>query len=560
MLYRFTLNLHYCRLFYQDITPNLTAVRVFVLPMYKDYFGLKEEPFAIAPDPQFLFMSECHREALAHLIYGIKSAGGFVLLTGEVGTGKTTVCRCLLGQVPENSEIAFVLNPKLSVVELLETVCDELAIKYPQGNRSNKVFIDAINRFLLAAHSRGRKTILIIDEAQNLSAAVLEQIRLLTNLETNKQKLLQVIMLGQPELKLMLERPELRQLAQRITARYHLESLAKNEIKDYINHRLAVAGVERSLFPARTIAKLYQLSGGVPRLINLLCDRALLGAYVKEQSQVSPALLAEASREVFGGRRKPQSYRYPTWQWLLLLVVVIGALLLVPTAWFRPPPPATAPVEATVPLPQLDRLEWDEQQPLAQSKLLAYQALFDLWGVSYGSVQGSDRDQAASNGLSLLSKRDSFGRLRQLNRPAVLKLINSLGQDYYVTLMALSDATATLVIGKRRRIVPITELSAQWFGEFTLLWQLPPDYTGVLKPGAKGIFVQWLDQQMATLNGRSAQVGENLVFTGQLLEEIQRFQSTEGLVPDGVVGPYTLIQLNSRISALQPTLSAGKKG
>ena len=196
--------------------------------MYNEYFGFKEAPFSIAPDPQFLYMSERHREALAHLVYGLKTDGGFVLLTGEVGTGKTTVCQCLLEQVPENSEIAFVLNPKLNVQELLETICDELDIGYPEGNDSNKVFIDALNGFLLTAHSQGRKTVLIIDEAQNLSTEVLEQIRLLTNLETHKQKLLQVIMLGQPELKQKLEQPELRQLAQRITARYHLEPLSKN--------------------------------------------------------------------------------------------------------------------------------------------------------------------------------------------------------------------------------------------------------------------------------------------------------------------------------------------
>ncbi len=178
--------------------------------MYKEYFGLKEDPFSIAPDPQFLYMSDRHREALAHLIYGMKADSGFVLLTGEVGTGKTTVCRCLLGQIPENSEIAFILNPKLSVIELLATICDELEISYPAGHSSVKIFIDRINNYLLDAHGQGKQTVLIIDEAQNLSVDVLEQIRLLTNLETDKRKLLQVIMLGQPELNLMLERSELR--------------------------------------------------------------------------------------------------------------------------------------------------------------------------------------------------------------------------------------------------------------------------------------------------------------------------------------------------------------
>ena len=301
--------------------------------MYKEYFGLKEDPFSIAPDPQFLYMSDRHREALAHLIYGVKADSGFVLLTGEVGTGKTTVCRCLLGQLPENSEIAFILNPKLSVIELLATICDELEIFYPAGNSSVKVFIDLINIYLIDAHGQGKHTVLIIDEAQNLSVDVLEQIRLLTNLETDKRKLLQVIMLGQPELNWMLEQSELRQLAQRVTARYHLEPLSREEMEGYLSHRLAVAGVERPLFPAKTVNKLYGLTGGVPRVINLLCDRALLGAYVKGLNIVTPALLAEAAGEVFGNRRTAGSNGNILWQWLLIallsLMLVIGVAFLV---------------------------------------------------------------------------------------------------------------------------------------------------------------------------------------------------------------------------------------
>ncbi|MCK5912743.1 MAG: AAA family ATPase [Desulfuromusa sp.] len=301
--------------------------------MYKDYFGLKEEPFSIAPDPQFLYMSARHREALAHLIYGMKVDSGFVLLTGEVGTGKTTVCRCLLGQIPENSEVAFILNPKLSVIELLATICDELGISYPDNNPSGKIFIDLINTYLLDAHSQGKKTVLIIDEAQNLSVDVLEQIRLLTNLETDKRKLLQVIMLGQPELNRMLECRELRQLAQRVTARYHLEPLSKNDIEGYLRHRLAVAGVERPLFPIKTVDKLYSLTGGVPRIINMLCDRALLGAYVKGENIVNPALLVEAANEVFGKKGVGHSPENNFRRWLLIallsLILLFGITFLV---------------------------------------------------------------------------------------------------------------------------------------------------------------------------------------------------------------------------------------
>ena len=276
--------------------------------MYNDYFGFKETPFAIAPDPRYLFMTAQHREALAHLVYGLNSDGGCILLTGEVGTGKTTVCRCLLQQVPDNANVAMVLNPRVTANELLATICDELHISC-DNNASNKVYIDAINHFLIDSHARGEKTVLIIDEAQNLDASVLEQLRLLTNLETDQRKLLQIIILGQPELIDILSRDEMRQLAQRITARYHLKPLTREDIKAYINHRLAVAGQNVQLFPDKVINRLYTLSHGIPRLLNILCDRALLGAYVQNHYRVDPATLEQAAKEVFGEIRNVTSRR-----------------------------------------------------------------------------------------------------------------------------------------------------------------------------------------------------------------------------------------------------------
>ena len=268
--------------------------------MYNDYFGFAEAPFSIAPDPRYLFMSERHREALAHLLYGLRVDGGFVLLTGEVGTGKTTVCRCLLEQIPQDCDVAFIVNPKLSTIELLATICEELHIEMPSNRLSVKVFVDLINFHLLDANARGRKTVLIIDEAQNLSDRALEQLRLLTNLETNQRKLLQIILLGQPELRQRLAKPGMRQLAQRIVARYHLEPLSRPEVRAYVSHRLGVAGVRHPLFPDAVLDRVHRLSRGTPRLINVICDRALLGAYVEGKPTIERTTLDKAATEVLG--------------------------------------------------------------------------------------------------------------------------------------------------------------------------------------------------------------------------------------------------------------------
>jgi general secretion pathway protein A len=270
--------------------------------MYWEYFGFEENPFSISPDPRYLYMSKRHQEALAHLVYGIGEAGGFVLLSGEVGTGKTTICRSLIEQLPDTVDLAFVLNPRLNEVELLATICDEMGVAYPPENPTLKVLVDRLNEHLLDAHARGRQPVLIIDEAQNLSPDVLEQIRLLTNLETTKRKLLQIFLIGQPELKALLKRQGLRQLDQRITARYHLTPLTLNETAAYIRHRLQVGGNTEDIFGPSAVRAVFRLSRGVPRLINTLCDRCLLGAYAENKRKVDARLVESASTEVLGLR------------------------------------------------------------------------------------------------------------------------------------------------------------------------------------------------------------------------------------------------------------------
>lgn len=268
--------------------------------VYRSHFAFRDPPFSISPDPRYLYLSEGHREAFAHLLYGAEQSGGFVQLTGEVGTGKTTLCRCLLEQLPAHVDVALVLNPRLTDIELLATICDELHVAYPDSTTSLKELIDALYTCLLDARLRGRQTLLIIDEAQNLAPDVLEQIRLLTNLETTTEKLLQIILIGQPELVSLLDRAELRQLAQRITARYHLRPFSQRDVHGYIAHRLAVAGCTDPIFSRSAIREVYRFSKGVPRLINAICDRALLGAYIGNRKKVNPRIVRAAAKEIEG--------------------------------------------------------------------------------------------------------------------------------------------------------------------------------------------------------------------------------------------------------------------
>lgn len=297
--------------------------------MYTGFFGLTSQPFSIAPNPEFMYLGTRHTEALAHLRYGLGEAGGFVLLTGEVGTGKTTVSRCLLAELPENTQVAFILNPTLSELELLAAICDELKIRYKKTDASLKMLTDKITAKLLKNHQSGINTILIIDEAQHLQPAVLEQLRLLTNLETNTKKLLQVILIGQPELQQLLQRQDLRQLAQRITARYHLMPLTLAEVRLYVQHRLQVAGCLRPVFTDAAVKKLFELSGGIPRLLNLLCDRAMLGGYSQQQAMIDAPLVTMAAAEILALPTPANTSNVtplPRWVWPLfsLLCLAVG--------------------------------------------------------------------------------------------------------------------------------------------------------------------------------------------------------------------------------------------
>jgi general secretion pathway protein A len=539
--------------------------------MYQSHFGFIEAPFSIAPDPRYLYMSQRHQEALAHLLYGLGGEGGFVLLTGEVGAGKTTLCRCLLEQVPESCDVAYIFNPKLTVGELLSTLCVEFGIDHPAGNNSVKLYIDGINRHLLDAHARGRNTVLIIDEAQNLSVAVLEQMRLLTNLETSQRKLLQIILIGQPELAVMLDQPELRQLAQRIVARYHLGPLTRNELAAYVGHRLDVAGGRRHLFPRALMSHLFRLSGGVPRVINVLCDRALLGAFVEGRERVDRATLAKAADEVL---HRPPRQQGALLHSLLALLVFVAGLAVATTVYrqeatvapmpfpprvaaVKPPAVAPAPTLAAVLPPLAETLEWPAGEPRAQDRALAFAALLRAWGIT--GQGASPCREAEAYGLRCRTQRGGLDELRQLDRPAVLRLRDDAGQEFHATLTGLEGKGARFVIGSETAVVSLTALAAQWSGHYTLLWRPPQDVGERLRPGARGPAVSWLATQLNRAEGKDLAVAANPVFDADLVLRLKQYQLAQGLIPDSSLGPQTLLRLSGVGDGEAPRLIAASK-
>jgi general secretion pathway protein A len=553
--------------------------------MYASFFGLNEKPFSITPDPRYLYLSRRHAEALAHLLYGITESGGFIQLTGEVGTGKTTVVRSLLEQLPEHADVALVLNPRLSPEDFLLTICEELHVEVPDRH-SLKAIVDALNRRLLEAHAAGRRVVLIVDEAQNLSAEVLEQIRLLTNLETAKQKLLQIILIGQPELREVLARSDLRQLAQRITGRYHLEPLEPDELAAYVRHRLEVAGTRSEIFTPAALKVLHRSSGGVPRLVNVIADRALLGAWSREEHTVSAALARKAAHEVFGERVKRQARRAPGITAILLgvgglvIAVLAAAVMLLlyerlnretqavdPAAGVvvRPPPAPVMPVPDPAPLaeeplvtapPEPPAPEVPRAEPLAEQLTsgrlatgtdAAFSGLFSRWGITYRPEDGPACDQVAAHGLRCLLQRGTWGELAALDRPAILVLSDRAGREHQVVLARLVNDRAELLAGDGMVEVPLGELLMLWYGEYLLLWQPEAGDGRLLTRNTAGTDVLWLRRALGDLRGAPILPRDSADYDAGLEAAVREFQRSARIAVDGIAGAMTLISLNNAL-------------
>ena len=528
--------------------------------MYNHYFSLKGAPFSIAPDPRYLFMSERHREALAHLLYGIGSGGGFVLLTGEIGAGKTTVCRCFIEQVPENCRLAYIFNPKLTVAELLQSVCEEFRIAVPAGQGGVKAYVDAINDYLLASHAQGRNNVLVIDEAQNLSAEVLEQLRLLTNLETSERKLLQIILIGQPELRTMLARPELEQLAQRVIARYHLGPLSEAETGAYIAHRMAVAGFQGApVFPPAVVPVVHRITHGVPRRINLLCDRALLGAYVENSREVTKKILRTAAGEVFAGEAAaPASAPSPRWP-LVAGGVLAGVVLSAAAAWQVLP--HGAPVQAaSAPAAQVHKIKPVQAAPAPAAsaglpaghadQAAALRVLAGLWGEALPA--GEPCEAALRRNLRCHQGKGGLFELRQLDRPAVLTLRDG-ARTRYAVLTGMDDGPASFEAGGKRERMDLAALALRFTGEFTTFWKVPRSFRDQVAAGDEGPDVDWLAAQLARLDG-TAPPPARQAFGTHTQELLRAFQAKQNLKADGVAGPRTFMRLNQLGGVNEPRL------
>jgi general secretion pathway protein A len=520
--------------------------------MYKAFFNLTDNPFSISPNPKYLYMSDRHTEALTHLVYGLRDGGGFVLLTGEVGTGKTTVSRCLKQQLPEDTDCAFILNPSLSTEELLASICDAFHLEYAQP-ATLKTLFDALHHFLLHNHQAGRRTLLVIDEAQHLMPEVLEQLRLLTNLETDDAKLLQIVLIGQPELQQLLRQPLLRQLAQRITARYHLLPLDLNDVDAYVRFRLQIAGCLQPIFTPSAIRALHRLSGGIPRVINLICERALLGAYAVGQERINDKLLSQAAYEATGIRDEGSAGAFFAFAFAGVLMLAAGWF-----GWqqwgFLPQHPIKK-VIVPVALPPDAKLVKRFENVVAEAAYedQAMQQLYRVWGFET-AIDEAHCNSAIRANLGCIQGQATLDHVINLNYPVVARLMEKNGPEFYAVIVHAANGQVDLLLGSEKWQVPQEWLAKAWQQDYTVLWKLPESSNHMISKRSGPADIQWLETVVSQAIHQPAR-NKIARFDAQLVTKLRQFQKQEGLTADGVAGEQTLLRLVVRSREAVPRLN-----
>ena len=518
--------------------------------MYEDYFGLRQLPFGLNPDPQFLYFSPQHREALAQLLYGLKGDGGFIVLSGEVGTGKTTLLNELKRRVPENINIGWISNPILTPKQVLEACCVSLQIKIRKSASQRQLFA-ALEEHLLQEFDQGRRCLLLIDEAQDMPLETIEQLRLLTNIESYGHHVMQILLCGQTELGDMLKLHEMRQLSQRIVARFHLQPLPLAAVKPYVQHRLAVVGAGEHIFHSDSYALIAKHSQGIPRLINQICHRSLLLCFSDQRTQVNKTRVKLAIEEIEGisPNTKPLSVA-KAFSWILVGMLATLAVGLGFILWERSANSVYAPQTGELAVDssanEVPRFNFE---PAADPYQFAAQALFDNWQLSYRPNDDLDLcAQAAESGLSCMRTDMSAAEIRQINRPALVQINNA-----WHSLLELRADTASLA--HAGAIETNSSFGAEFYGETLLLLRLPPGWEGSIEPGSSGFGVFWLTQQLGKVAASDIQLDSDLSYSPEVSQLVADFQSQQGLPSTGAFDLSTLLSLNQALFPNTPTLS-----
>lgn len=574
------------------------------MSIYLQHFALKREPFSIVPDPDFLYPSQQHRQAVAHLKYGLDREGGFILLTGEVGTGKTTLTRTMLQRIPAHVRVAYVLNSKLNETDLLASICDELAIKLQKSKNLSfsKICIDALNQDLLASHAKGQKTLIVIEEAQNLSADVLETLRLLSNLETNTHKLLHILLVGQPELLEILGQKQLRQLNQRVVSRFHLLPLDQSELSNYINHRLHHAGAAGPIFDQGCIKVLFRLTKGVPRLINLICHQSLLAAYSLGAKSVSPALVKDASVEILSGldNGKPNTSNKPLIVVLLLVLMMVSVFMLLPRSTLdslgflvaidKPNaeivtskaeniiskgtgPTAEDVMEKDNELLVVDDLVADSVEQSATLSFIVKESIIDsgftetsnplvnllaVWSIASSEVYSPEAFAGIATTFGLQSEKVTPATpwmLSAIDRPGIVVLNENGGLLKSYLLTYIDEDSVTLRIKDGEIDLDLDQFKDRWTGSFLYLWRPHKEFDLLMQGDTDKLAMSWLQEKLSMDDEGIEKVITGGRYTEAVKDQVVGFQRRHGLKADGIVGRQTLMRLNELFDDEIPRLT-----